>query len=271
VNNLIQEIATDSSLTDIDYYAPSAWLGHAPFLRFLLRDVDPDIYVELGTHHGFSYFAACQAIQEFGLSTTSFAIDHWEGDPHAGAISAVVFGQVQDENEKYKKFSRLYKMHFADALDKFGLATIDILHIDGFHTYESVAEDFFAWKPKMTPNGIILFHDIHVYRNGFGVYKLWSELKIEYKTMEFTGSHGLGILFLGEVPQGDTRNLFHLTQQGGEYQVQGVFQSLGDDLIQKLKDREIQSRDQLLNSFTASRAWRLVRFIRKGRRFLVSK
>jgi hypothetical protein len=43
-------------------------------------------------------------------------------------------------------------------------------------------------------DGVILFHDVAERGAGFGVWRLWVELK-EIRTLTFAHSHGLGVLF----------------------------------------------------------------------------
>ena len=232
MDELLNEISHNQYLFSVADYMHSAWIGHAPFLKFLIREQKPKLFVELGVHNGFSYFVGCQSIKESGLNTQAFAVDHWIGDHQAGFFDDSVFESVVDLNTKYSSFSKLLKMSFENALGNFGDSTIDLLHIDGFHSYESVKEDFNSWLPKMDKNGIVLLHDIHVRRTSFGVYKFWQEVKLKYKTIEFVGSHGLGVVFLGTVPSGKLSELIEIADSGNLPQIQGTFGSISDDVLQ---------------------------------------
>ena len=178
---------------------PLGWMGHLPFAKFLIETLQPGLFVELGTHTGNSYFAFCQSAVECNLNSRFYAVDTWKGDEHSERYDDIVFEKVQAHNQvHYSNLSTLKRMRFDDALDDFDDLTIDLLHIDGFHTYEAVSHDFNTWLPKVKEDGVILFHDICEHRKDFGVWKLWGELKQQYPTMEFHHSHGLGVLFLSE-------------------------------------------------------------------------
>ena len=71
--------------------------------------------------------------------------------------------------------------------------SIDLLHIDGLHTYEAVKRDYEQWYPKVKPGGIILFHDVVCRQKGFGVWKFWDGIKDKYETFQF--NHGYGLSF----------------------------------------------------------------------------
>ena len=185
-----------------DHLVKSAWLEHAPFAFWIIEATSPRVFVELGTHLGFSYFAVCQTVERLGLDTRAFALDTWEGDDHAGFYSEEVFDGVRGTNERYRGFSTLLRGYFNESLDLIEDGTIDLLHIDGRHGYEDVREDFFSWVPKLSDRAVVLFHDIAERANGFGVWRFWSEISSKYPSFAFDHEHGLGVLGVGsDIPE----------------------------------------------------------------------
>ena len=182
---------------------PDSWVGHLPFSAWLMKTLSPTVFVELGTHSGNSYFSFCQAVVENNLATVCYAVDTWQGDEHAGFYAADVFAQVsQDNAAKYAAFSRLLRMTFDEATGYFAEGSVDLLHIDGFHSYEAVAHDFTTWLPKLAPGAVVLFHDTNVRERDFGVWQFWRELQARYpNNLEFFHSHGLGVLQLNDAPE----------------------------------------------------------------------
>jgi hypothetical protein len=171
------------------------WTGHLPFARDLISAVSPKLIVELGTHVGESYFGFCQAIEEAGIQCRAVAIDTWRGDSHAGLYDDSVFQDVDRYNrQNYSGFSTLIRDTFDNAIHQFADETIDILHIDGLHTYEAVKHDFETWFPKVRPGGIVLLHDTAAKHADFGVWQLWEELQPHHRTFAFTHWWGLGVL-----------------------------------------------------------------------------
>jgi hypothetical protein len=177
---------------------PFGWVGHIPFVFWLIEELKPSLVVELGTHTGNSYFAICQAVEANRLDAKCRSVDTWKGDKHAGFYGDEVFQCVSAYNEsRYAAFSSLMRMTFDEALPRFGDASVDLLHIDGMHTYEAVKHDFDGWFGKLSSKGVVIMHDISVRDGDFGVWRLWDELKGEFPSFGFSHSYGLGALFVG--------------------------------------------------------------------------
>src|SRR3954464_1992538 len=96
----------------------SAWVEHAPFGFWLVDALRPRTIVELGVHHGFSYFVFCQAVRRLALQARCFAIDSFEGDEHAGLYGNDVYEDVLRRNRRYHGFSQVIRSTFAQACDQ---------------------------------------------------------------------------------------------------------------------------------------------------------
>jgi len=81
---------------------------------------------------------------------------------------------------------------------------IDLLFIDGDHSYEGVKGDFNYFLPFMEPDGVIALHDIvdsaKHRKQKCWVSKFWAEIKTQYKSKEIIANKvwgGIGIIELG--------------------------------------------------------------------------
>jgi predicted O-methyltransferase YrrM len=81
--------------------------------------------------------------------------------------------------------------------------SLDVLFIDGDHTYEGVKHDFLSYSPLVRPGGIVAFHDIaeHPKETGCDVSRFWNEVKTSYRHEEIIenreqGWAGIGVLYI---------------------------------------------------------------------------
>ena len=98
----------------------------------------------------------------------------------------------------YEAFASLMRMTYDEALGCFSDGTIDLLHINGMQTYESVKHAFDSWLPKLSEKSVVLLHDINAKEGSLGAWKLWEELSSQYSHIGFEHSYGLGVLLIGK-------------------------------------------------------------------------
>jgi cephalosporin hydroxylase len=169
----------------------------------LMRQRQPRTVVEIGTAHGGTLFALCQAA---AVRATVVSID-LPGGLFGGGYS-------KDEARRFKAFARpgqrLWTLR-RDSKSPWTLRrlrwllrgrSIEFLMIDGDHTYEAVRRDWELYEPLVSNDGLIAFHDIveHPHLPSCQVDQLWREIAPQHKTLEFIDPDddewgGIGVIF----------------------------------------------------------------------------
>ncbi|WP_187336605.1 class I SAM-dependent methyltransferase [Novosphingopyxis iocasae] len=240
-----------SALSTPRAFRPSSWTEHVPFAFWIVDAMRPRSLVELGTWYGMSYLAFCQSIQQLGCDTRAMAIDTWRGDTQAGAIDDSILRELRTYHDPhYTAFSTLEQSDFDSVAANTEDGSIDLLHIDGLHTFEAVSHDFETWLPKMSDRGVILFHDTQVKRDDFGVYTLWADVSSRYPSFEFHHEHGLGVLGVGSQCTPSMEALFAAAKDVEEAaKIRDFFSTLGRGLRQQQLRTESDAKlDRLRNN-----------------------
>lgn len=183
-------------MTDIETL-PSAWKGHRQFAGWLMKTVQPKITVDLGVDYGYSLFSFAE--QNIGHV---YGIDSFEGDEHAGHHSDAYDVVLKTIGENDYANITVIKGFFDDVARDWN-QQIDILHIDGLHTYEAAMNDYKTWSPFLSENAVILMHDVVSFP---GVFKVYQEIPLS-KTF-FMHSAGLGVLSRNDNLINTINNLF---------------------------------------------------------------
>ena len=169
---------------------PSAWgngniTGHVLFVDWLIKEMPPTVTVDLGVDYGYSLIALAH-----NNPGRVYGIDGFEGDEWTGVRDTYSY---VDERIKTLELNNvtLIRGFFDDVYPAWN-TPIDILHIDGFHSYEAVKNDYDKWSRFVVDSGVIMFHDTNAIDPRFGVKRFFGEIDLpKFEFMEFSG---LGIV-----------------------------------------------------------------------------
>ena len=162
----------------------TSWKDHIKFAQWIVKRKNPEVIVDLGVDFGYSTF--CFALPNIG---TVYGIDSFEGDSMAG-FHHHSYGPAKQKKEELELDNITFIKGYFDDVAKIWDKEIDILHIDGFHTYEAVKNDYNTWSKFVKNDGVILFHDTEV--ESFGVKQFFNEL--DFPKTNFKFCYGLGVM-----------------------------------------------------------------------------
>ena len=187
---------SDWNLDEIREFAElkkSAWSGLASIAHEIVRNYKPKVVVELGTHMGLSALAMGIALRELNEGGRLFAIDTWEGDEQAGHYGDSVYQQFRSRSSQLRLDEIMVplRMTFDEAREKVA-RPIDLLHIDGLHTWDAVKHDFETYRPLVAPGGLVLFHDVNTWFADMRLF--WRRLAAKHEHYLIPYSHGLGVI-----------------------------------------------------------------------------
>lgn len=149
-------------------------LAESNFYKALVNKVKNGIIVEIGVYGGVSLLGVVETCQK--NNNHIYGIDPWEN------INTANGQQMSNEQKKtyreiiksvrlnlenivkfegYNKTVTLISDFSKNAVSQFKNGSIDVIFIDGDHSYKSVYEDLNIWFPKIKKDGVIWGDDFN--------------------------------------------------------------------------------------------------------------
>jgi len=150
-------------------------VGELAGLLALLVDHEPQVVVEIGSDHGGTLWAW----QQLPSVRRVLAVDLPLGGFHSGrSLDTHGVEVVYGDSHKDETLAELADLLADDR--------VDLLFIDGDHTFEGVRSDFVMYSPLVRPGGLVGFHDILTHPNMpyVAVDILWRQLAQERLPLE---------------------------------------------------------------------------------------
>ena len=182
----------DSGLGD------SAWL-----LYGLVRAMKPQVCVEIGSARGKSTCHIAQALRE-NLGGMLYAIDphrptSWNDAGETNTLHALRRNLRAMGGDAYVEVIQSYSTDAARGWNR----PIDMVFIDGDHSYDGVKSDWELFSPHVSRFGVVVFHDTtwkisdkdFVVREDLGVTRLLEELRADgYPLITIDRNYGVTLV-----------------------------------------------------------------------------
>jgi predicted O-methyltransferase YrrM len=186
--------AAEIARVALDRHAAQKVSELEPFVEMVL-ELAPRTVVEIGTMAGGTLGAWCAAAADDALVVS---ID-LPGGPWGGGytpsdepyLRSLARNRQTVELIQGDSHSLDVALKLATVLHAHGRDLIDLLFIDGDHSYDGVSQDFETYAPLVRSGGIVAFHDIlpHPDVPGCDVDAFWREVSSRYlDTREFTAA-----------------------------------------------------------------------------------
>lgn len=149
--------------------------------------------LEIGTANGGTFYLLCKAAKRNATLITIDTENDWRraalfrSYSRLGQRIHIIRGDSQEEKTFWKVVNAL------------GSRKLDLLFIDGDHSFAGVSTDFELYSRLVRPGGIIAMHDIIPdYHTRYGIAtpnyagdvpKFWSTIRSRWKSQEFVDSY----------------------------------------------------------------------------------
>ena len=175
---------TNKRFKKIDHYYHSleGWFNmEQQYLELLDATPEGGTFVELGCYKGKSTSFIGVEIHKRKRDINFFAIDSFQGATNSTDANEIkAYENISEIEESYtynvsligNKIKTIVSLT-DEAAQYFDDSSVDVVFVDGGHSYEVVKADILAWLPKVKKGGIISGHDFNAWE---GVNKAVTEI-----------------------------------------------------------------------------------------------
>ena len=175
---------TNKRFKKIDHYYHSleGWFNmEKQYLELLDATPEGGTFVELGCYKGKSTSFIGVEIHKRKRDINFFAVDSFQGATNSTDANEIkAYEGISEIEESYtynvsligNKIKTIVSLT-DEAAQYFDDSSVDVVFVDGGHSYEVVKADILAWLPKVKKGGIISGHDFNAWE---GVNKAVTEI-----------------------------------------------------------------------------------------------
>lgn len=179
-----------------------------PFMEFVISHLTPSSsinFMEIGLAFGGNFVFMGNCLSHIIPAVNGYAIDlptkkRWRNlnfkigqsvERLKPNFSYILHLEASRNIETFNRIKEALEENFQGNM-------LDLLFIDGDHTYRGCKGDFDLYGKLVRKGGLIAFHDIRGTKTGaFKVWKFWNEIKGGYEHREFVTreeDNGIGVL-----------------------------------------------------------------------------
>ena len=168
----------------------------------VIEAFQPKVLVEIGTAGGGNLFLLSRAAHANAyLASVDLPAGHWGGGYQAWKIPVFRRLLLKEQRADFLRADSHDPSTLEELTRLLQGKLIDVLFIDGDHSYAGVRQDFELYSKLVRPGGLVFFHDIAHHRpsDNCHVDQLWAELRPRYQSREFIentdqGWAGIGLI-----------------------------------------------------------------------------
>lgn len=156
-------------------------------------EIRPQVIVEIGCDRGGTLFCwrqICDAVFGITLPENTHASGGQEGYPLTTHGATVLRGDSHDPTS------------LAWLREQLAGRPVDVLHIDGDHSYQGVGTDYAMYSPLVRAGGLVLVHDVFNHWDArCQVHEWWAERFPDVETIRSRQSRpvGYGVIVMEEI------------------------------------------------------------------------